>query len=119
MMISHHRGKFITKYQRLRVSIPKGKQKSSYFLSLPYRYSVLLLICSTLIHLLLSQSIFVVQTRGFFYTGSEPEFGRALSFDAAVIGYSAIGLVLSLALVCLLIIGLFCFGLRPPPNGGG
>lgn len=119
MMISHHRGKFITKYQRLRVSIPKGKQKSSYFLSLPYRYSVLLLICSTIIHLLLSQSIFVVQTRGFFYTGSEPEFGRALSFDASVIGYSAIGFVLSLALVCLLIIGLFCFGLRPPPNGGG
>lgn len=116
MMISHHWGKFITRYQSLRVSVPKGKQKSSYFLSLPYRYSVPLLICSTLIHSLLSQSVFVVQTRGVFYTGSELEFDRAPSLDASVVGFSGIGLILSLILVGILIIGLFCFGLRHFPT---
>lgn len=116
MVISHHWGKFLTGHQRLRVSVPKGRQKSSYFLSLPYRYSIPLLVCSALIHLLLSQSIFVVQTRGYFYTASEPEFDRALSLDASVVGYSAIGLVLSLGLVGILILALFCFALRPLPD---
>ena len=45
----------------LRVSSnPKGHQKSRYFLQLPYRYSVPLLLVSILMHWMISQSIFTV-----------------------------------------------------------
>ncbi|OJJ36965.1 hypothetical protein ASPWEDRAFT_26399 [Aspergillus wentii DTO 134E9] len=42
----------------LRVSFPKGSQRSTYYLTIPYRYSVPLLIGSALAHWLLSQSIY-------------------------------------------------------------
>lgn len=119
MFISHYWGKFIYKAQRLRVSVPKGAQKSSFFLSLPYRYSLPLLVCSILLHWLLSQSLFVIQTRGFYYTGQEDMdagFARAPSLDASVLGYSAIGQVLSLALITVLFICLIFFGLRNLPS---
>ena len=49
------------KRRSLRVSSnPRGKQRSRYFLQLPYRYSVPLLLASILMHWMLSQSIFLV-----------------------------------------------------------
>ena len=45
----------------LRVSRPEGEQRSTYFLSLPYKYSIPLIIKSMLLHWVLSQSIFVYQ----------------------------------------------------------
>lgn len=39
---------------------PKGEQRSRYFLQLPYRWGIPLLIASILIHWLLSQSIFLI-----------------------------------------------------------
>lgn len=47
--------------KKLRVSSdPRGDQRSRYFLQLPYRWSVPLVLMSILIHWMLSQSIFVV-----------------------------------------------------------
>lgn len=117
MAVSHHWGKFIVKPQKLRVSDPQDGQKGSYTLSLPYRYSVSLLVCSSLTHWLLSQSGFVVQTRGFSYTGGAVDdgFERVPSLDASVSGYSAIGNVLALISLGVLIFGLLFLGsLRLP-----
>jgi len=44
----------------LRVTQPHGIQRSSYFLSLPFRYGVPLTICSGILHWLLSESVFLV-----------------------------------------------------------
>lgn len=57
----------------LRVSCPRGYQRSSYFLSLPYRYSVPLMVASSVLHWLVSQSIFVIQTIAY----ETPDFDRA------------------------------------------
>ena len=46
----------------LRVSKPEGEQRRTYFLSLPYRYSIPLATKSMLLHWLLSQTMFVHQT---------------------------------------------------------
>ena len=124
MVLSHHWGLFITKYRRLRVSAPEGKQKSSYSLSLPYRYSVPLLAGSAAAHWLLSQSVFVVQTRGFAYTGDESTaegFTRMPSLDGSVVGYSAIGLVLSLAVIGVLAASLIFLSFKhlPARSTGG
>ncbi|EOD51686.1 hypothetical protein UCRNP2_1525 [Neofusicoccum parvum UCRNP2] len=45
----------------LRVSVPRGRQRSSYFLQLPYRLGAPLLAASVLVHWLVSQSLFVAQ----------------------------------------------------------
>ncbi|TKA68236.1 hypothetical protein B0A55_10035 [Friedmanniomyces simplex] len=45
----------------LRVSSPKGQKRSKYFLHLPYTYSVPLIAISTLLHWLISQSLFVTE----------------------------------------------------------
>ncbi|PLB44451.1 hypothetical protein P170DRAFT_417088 [Aspergillus steynii IBT 23096] len=49
----------------LRVSWPKGHQRSTYYLSLPYRYSLPLLVTSAALHWLLSQSIFFVNVAAY------------------------------------------------------
>ncbi|KAE8446216.1 hypothetical protein EG329_012441 [Mollisiaceae sp. DMI_Dod_QoI] len=51
--LAHHR-------RSLRVTAPRGQQRSSYFLSLPYRYLVPILIVSVATHWILSQSLFLV-----------------------------------------------------------
>ena len=43
----------------LRVTEPCGLQRSTYYLQLPYLYAIPLLIVSTLLHRLVSQSIFI------------------------------------------------------------
>ncbi|CAH0049583.1 unnamed protein product [Clonostachys solani] len=45
----------------LRVSFPRRGQRSTFFLGLPYRYSLPLIISSVLMHWLISQSFFMVQ----------------------------------------------------------
>ena len=48
----------------LRVSSPKGLQRSKYFLQLPYRWAGPLLVWSIMLHWLLSQSFFLVVLEG-------------------------------------------------------
>ena len=45
----------------LRVTTPRGQQRSTYRLQLPYRYGVPLLIASSILHWLVSQSIFLAR----------------------------------------------------------
>ncbi|KAF2637830.1 hypothetical protein P280DRAFT_530196 [Massarina eburnea CBS 473.64] len=49
------------KRKGLRVTDPQGDQRSTYFLQLPYRYSLPLIIISGSAHLLLSQAFFLVR----------------------------------------------------------
>ncbi|KAH7082209.1 hypothetical protein FB567DRAFT_630623 [Paraphoma chrysanthemicola] len=50
---------YASKRKALRVSSPKGEQRSTYFLSLPWRYGIPLAATSALLHWTLSQSIFL------------------------------------------------------------
>lgn len=45
----------------LRVTTPRGEQRSTYWLQLPYSYSIPLLVASAVLHWLISQSIFLVR----------------------------------------------------------
>lgn len=51
--LSHHR-------RSLRVTSPRGQQRATYFLSLPYRYLIPIMIVSVATHWILSQSLFLV-----------------------------------------------------------
>ncbi|KAE8405608.1 hypothetical protein BDV37DRAFT_293060 [Aspergillus pseudonomiae] len=60
MRIAAEYDDYATQRKPLRVSWPRGEQRSTYYLSLPYRYSAPLIFFSAVMHWLLSQSIFFV-----------------------------------------------------------
>ncbi|KAL1856507.1 hypothetical protein Daus18300_010664 [Diaporthe australafricana] len=87
----------------LRVSSPQGMQRSSYTLSLPFKYSIPLAILMMALHTLVSQSIFVISLAGF---GPGPDPVRLPIFDKSSVGYSPLGISLSLGLVTVMILAL-------------
>lgn len=67
MLLGHEWASYAHRRKGLRVSSkPMGAQRSTYFLSLPYRFALPLMAMSGLLHWLVSQSIFfvVVQVSG-------------------------------------------------------
>ncbi|KAG9253452.1 uncharacterized protein F5Z01DRAFT_623591 [Emericellopsis atlantica] len=79
----------------LRVSSPMGMQRSSHFLSLPFRYSVPLMTVSILLHWLISQSIFLVQSSAF---SAGPDGQRLRMSDYSARGFTLLGTGLAIAL---------------------
>lgn len=117
-----------TRYKALRVTNPKGQQISTYFLQLPYRYSVPLLAISILLHWVLSGCIYILLTQGSYYPidigdffssdGASGPSGPSGPFDSSlVIGFSTKSIfammILSIFLTFIpLIVGL----IRLPPK---
>ncbi|KAJ5887395.1 hypothetical protein N7495_007436 [Penicillium taxi] len=60
MAATHEWSMFAHKRITLRVTLPVGAQRETYWLGLPWRYSLPFLICSTVFHWLISQSIFLI-----------------------------------------------------------
>lgn len=74
-----------TRYKALRVTNPRGQQSSTYFLQLPYRYSVPLLVISVLLHWILSGCIYLLVMQGDYF-GS---YGSNGPFDSIMaVGFS-------------------------------
>ncbi|KAH8766124.1 hypothetical protein F5883DRAFT_496436 [Diaporthe sp. PMI_573] len=74
-----------TRYKALRVTNPKGQQSSTYFLQLPYRYSVPLLIISILLHWILSGCIYLLVMQGSYFDS----YGADGPFDSVMaLGFS-------------------------------
>ncbi|KAF5378412.1 hypothetical protein D9757_011163 [Collybiopsis confluens] len=71
----------------LRVSSPQGKQRSTYSLQMPYRFVLPLMAYSTLVHWLLSQSLFLVRI-------SYHNEGNSSTISSC--GYSPLGMLLTL-----------------------
>jgi hypothetical protein len=73
----------------LRVSAPEGIQRSSYFVSMPWRYGLPLIISMSVLHWLISQSVFVVAAELYDDTGRlDPTDGLV-----ATSGYSIQGII--------------------------
>ncbi|KAM7214239.1 hypothetical protein V8F06_010356 [Rhypophila decipiens] len=67
--------------QPLRVTYPRGQQVSTYFLSLPYRYSVPLLIASIITHWLVSRTVYVFVSAGSYYMDGVETAVRVKGYD--------------------------------------
>lgn len=86
----------------LRVSSASGKQRSTYWLQLPYRYSIPLLVASGTLHWLVSQSIFLARVTVLDSSGVEDP-AESLS----TCGYSNIAIFFVIALgVPVVLIGI-------------
>ncbi|KAL3492055.1 hypothetical protein BJX62DRAFT_224873 [Aspergillus germanicus] len=90
----------------LRVSQnPQREQRTNYFLSIPYRYSIPLLITSTLLHWLISQSLFMIGVEAFRSDGL-----RAAANDFITCGWSPVGIVGSIVVGLVMVLGVMCLG---------
>ncbi|KAF9886878.1 hypothetical protein FE257_011001 [Aspergillus nanangensis] len=92
----------------LRVSGPlQGAQRSTYWLSLPYRYSGPLLLSYAVLHWLVSQSIFYVRVMMF-----DADQNRVSNFDVNACAWSPLALILSIAMGSLMVVVLLILALR-------
>lgn len=96
-----------TSHKGLRVTRPKHEQRSTYFLQLPYKFSLPLTFFSGFLHWLLSQSMFVVRiehvTRKGVLDSEESRSG---------IGISALSFIILCVAFYILVIGVALIGRR-------
>lgn len=92
-LLAHEWSTFAHERKSLRVSNPKPGQRSTYFLQLPYRYAIPLIILSGILHWSVSQSIFIAQVASFSSDGR-------LKDPAAIstCGYSPIAIIITLVI---------------------
>lgn len=103
--------RFLRYKKALRVSSPENVlQRSSYSLSLPWKYAVPQILGFTLLHWLVSQSVFTVQTEVY---GAGPKGSHKERLDGARIGFSAIGIVSATTWGAILAILLILNSIRP------
>ncbi|QPC68032.1 hypothetical protein HYE67_010263 [Fusarium culmorum] len=105
---------FGRKRRPLRVSSsPRGQQRSRYFLQLPYRYSIPLILVSILVHWMLSQSIFIVIVEEY------ENIIRAFNIEGTVVtcGYSPLAIICVVTTSGLMAVAIIITALRRLPTG--
>ncbi|KAL6232306.1 hypothetical protein BDW75DRAFT_218083 [Aspergillus navahoensis] len=113
MTLSGEWANFSLHRKGLRVSSrPRGHQRRTHFLSLPFRFGIPLITLSALLHWLMSQSLFLV--RIIAYTEI---LERDASSDTITVGYSPPAIVIGLCVGMLLPIGLLLLGCRKFRSG--
>lgn len=106
MLIAVEYDDYAIERKHLRVSWPRGDQRSTYYLSLPYRYSIPLLVASALLHWLVSQSIFFVEIVPFDLHGVQSA-GEVVSC-----GYSPVAIIFAIVVGSALVLAAVFLGLR-------
>ena len=89
----------------LRISQPRGKQRSTYYLQLPYRYAIPLMIMCGVLHWLISQSLFLVEL---LVQGLDGK--RKPDNDITACGWSPVALLFVLLLGGLMLLALLLVG---------
>jgi len=112
-MVSGHEWLQYAKNRRpLRVSSPEGQQKSTYYLQLPYIYSLPLLGISTLLSWLASQSLYMVRI-------AVRSPGTRFMDDTLIstCAYSPGAILITLTVAMIYVISVASMGLRKYPTG--
>ena len=89
MLVNDEWGGYHKTRKTLRVSFPEGIQRSSYSISMPFRYGIPLTISMALLHWTVSQSVFVVRVISHFSDGSL-DVGSTIT----AAGYSPLGIMI-------------------------
>ncbi len=107
MMIGHEWSLFSTERRTLRVSNPKYGQRWTYWLSLPWRYSIPLVGVSSGLHWLVSRSLFLVKINVYDRNGN-PEPER----DISACGFSPLAILLVIVILTAMLVVLLVYGMR-------
>jgi hypothetical protein len=97
--------KFATVRKALRVSKPRNGQRSTYWLQLPWKYSLPLLAISILLHWLVSRSLFIVRINVFGWAGKEQP-----DRDISACGYSPLAILIVILIIVLSLIVMLIAG---------
>ncbi|KIK53464.1 hypothetical protein GYMLUDRAFT_232806 [Collybiopsis luxurians FD-317 M1] len=100
----------------LRVSSPSGNQRSTYFLQIPYRYGLPLMVFSALLHWLVSQSIFLVKV-SYWETWDNSNDILDSYQSVTSCGYSPMGMILTIIVGASLILLALIFAFFTHLNG--
>ena len=112
MLLMKEWSEFAQDRKSLRVSSPIGGQRSSYWLQLPYKYGIPLLVMSGTLHWLVSQSIFLARVIVLDYQGKEDTYQ-----SISTCGYSLIAIITVIILGSIVILLGVLNGLRKYPAG--
>lgn len=88
MLVANEWDRFGETRKSLRVTEPQGHQRSTYFISVPLKYGLPVVVAFIALHYTVSQSIFVIYLIRFFSNGTEDIAGRT-----AVPGYSCVAIM--------------------------
>lgn len=106
---------FSRKRQGLRVSNPVGEQRSTYWLQLPYLYSIPLLLSSGFMHWLVSESLFIVRI-SFLNQNGQPASGckwcKKTGSVLTLLGYSPKAILVAIVLGGVMYIMMVVIGMR-------
>ena len=111
MLLAKEWSGFAQHRKTLRVTSPKGQQRSTYWLQLPYRYSIPLAATSSILHWLVSQSIFLARITVLDPTGAEN-----LSESISTCGYSNISIIFVIGFGSILPLIAIAYGFRRFPR---
>ncbi|MCJ1263852.1 hypothetical protein MMC22_003722 [Lobaria immixta] len=108
MLAEREWNQFARKMGGLRISsIPCGSQRSSYFLQLPYRFAIPIMVLSGVLHWFVSQSIFLVAIET-YDQGVRVDYRnthtRATQPDQLSCGYSPIAIIFVIILVLVMML---------------
>ena len=112
MLLAEEWSAYASKRRFLRVTSPIGGQRSTYRLQLPYRYGIPLLIGSSALHWLVSQSIFIARINVYDSTGAEVS-----KFDTSTCGYSPIAIIFVIILGSVVVLFGIANGFRKVRGG--
>lgn len=107
---------FAKERKTLRVSNPSGNQRSTYWLSLPYRYAIPFITSMALLHWLISESVFLIQITEYDSLGTiVHDEGQ---HDAGIYGvsWSPPALVTALVIGFVMFLILIALSTRKYPN---
>ena len=88
MLVANEWDRFGKIRKPLRVTEPQGHQRSTYFVSVPLKYGLPILVALGALHYTVSQSVFVVYLTRFFSNGTEDIANRSVTS-----GYSCIAIM--------------------------
>lgn len=102
MLASYENSHFAEKRRSLRVSRPSGEQRSTYWLQLPYTYSIPLLAIMAVLHWLMSRGIFLLNITVYDINGVLVPSRAKYTW-----GVSSLALLLAFVLATMLIVSMF------------
>ena len=112
MHMAHEYGGYATERKSLRVTNPRGTQRSTYWLQLPYAYGVPLMLASATLHWLISQSIFLGRVSA-WPNGVQTE-RPSRTFSG--VGYSPLAILCAIVLGSCMLVIVLGMGLRSLPK---
>ncbi|KIW14026.1 hypothetical protein PV08_06807 [Exophiala spinifera] len=105
MFLASEWSDFANERKHLRVSKPKGSQRSTHFLQLPYKVAIPLMVFSGLLHWLISQAIFLVVVKAYAPNGDLVD-----PVAVSTCGFSPLAMIVSIAAGVLIITVTSCLG---------